>query len=84
MYVHIILFVSISGATHIYCHTNCISHNGDDAHKKTITLVSLAPRYWTVSVSFFSVVCDIICENTEQICAQTAGLNDCDYLWSVN
>ena len=20
-------------ATHIYCHTNCISHNGHDAHK---------------------------------------------------
>jgi len=24
-------------ATHIYCHTNCISHNGDDAHKEDDT-----------------------------------------------
>jgi len=23
-------------ATHIYCHANCISHNGDDAHKDSV------------------------------------------------
>ena len=23
-------------ATHIYCHTDCISHNGDDAHKEKL------------------------------------------------
>ena len=30
---HNYLCLTVS-ATHIYCHTNCMSHNGDDAHKE--------------------------------------------------
>ena len=37
-------------ATHIYCHTNCISHNGDDAHKD---YVNNATSYRTISAHSF-------------------------------
>ena len=34
-------------ATHIYCHTNCISRNGDDAHKDYLFYVFTKVLMWT-------------------------------------
>jgi len=35
-------------AMHIYCHTNCISHNGGDAHKDYNSLFSKCLWHWII------------------------------------